>query len=192
MNEVKALPWAVAVAAELGEGWTAEPGHYDDTANLVGPDGERVHVHVGGYLMEGRAELSWSISPELKEHSHYNEATRKKITVSAEKAPALVAGDLTRRLLPGLARLVAQLAQRRFDSDRASAERATFLEDVTKVLGGEVLTYAVDRCRFGNYRELPTGEVRVMSDEVEMELRLTREQARAVAQLLAGMLDGGE
>jgi hypothetical protein len=189
---MRALPWAAAVAAELGEGWTAEPGTYDDKAFLVGPDGERVFAHVGGYLMDGRVELAWSIPAELKEHSRHNEATRKKITVSDAKAPNLVAGDITRRLLPGLARLVAQLVQRRTDSDKASAERSVFLEDVTKILGGEVLQYAVDRCRFGDYRELPTGEVRVMSEDVEMELRLTRVQARAVALLLAKLGDGDE
>jgi hypothetical protein len=190
MNEVKAMPWAVAVAAELGDGWKAEQRHYEDSAYLVGPDGERVHVHAGGYLMDGRVELSWSIPQELTEHSRHNEVTRKKITVSDQKPPFMVAKDLKRRLLPGLARLVAQLDDRRTTSDKANAERAAFLEEITKVLAGEVLQYAADRCRFGDYNELPVGEVRVLSGEVEMELRVTRTQALTIALVLAAMRGG--
>lgn len=188
MSEMKALPWAAAVAAELGEGWSTEPGSYDDLAFLVGPDGERVFAHVGGYLMAGRVELSWSIPGELKDHAE-GEPTRRKITVSDEKPPFMVARDLKRRLLPGLARLVALLEQRQTHSDRAAAERAAFLEEITKILGGHVLDYAPDRCRFGDYRDLPTGEVLVLSNEVSMDLRVTREQARVIALALAAFGD---
>lgn len=194
MSGMKATPWALAVSAELGhigaDSWTATPNEYgEDRAYLVGPRGERVFVLMGGYMGAGRVELSWSIPDELREHVH-NEPARKKITVSHSKEPETVAQDLKRRLLPGLVELLELLGQRKSDSDKAHAERTAFLNEITEILGGHVLTYAVDRCRFGDYDALPVGEVRALSGEVEMELRLTRDQAKVIAQVLAQF--GGE
>jgi hypothetical protein len=49
-DEVNATPWALAVAAELGDQWTARSGN-GQSAHLVGPKGARVHVVMGGYQL---------------------------------------------------------------------------------------------------------------------------------------------
>lgn len=192
MNESKGLAWARPVAVELGKGWKVEEGGHGDSAYLIGPSRERVHALLGGYGMGGRVELRWAVPAELREHSRYDESTSMKISVSDTKEAATVARDLGRRLLPGLVELLELLRQRKCDSDKANGERAAFLDEITATLGGEILKYAVDRCRFGSYDALPTGEVRVMSSEVEMELRLSREQAKVVALALTRLRDGGE
>ncbi|HEY0578625.1 MAG TPA: hypothetical protein VGD73_31360 [Pseudonocardia sp.] len=185
-DEVNATPWALAVAAELGDRWTAQPGRGNgQSAHLVGPKGARVHVVMGGYQLAGRVELSWRLPPELTEHAPSGTVTNRKITVADSTSPRLVARDITRRLLPGLVELLELVTQRKADSDKADVERDAFLDEINSILGGEKLTYAVDRLRFGSYNVLPTGDVRVMPSDVEMELRLTRDQTKVIAWALA-------
>jgi hypothetical protein len=183
-DEVNATPWALAVAAELGDQWTARSGN-GQSAHLVGPKGARVHVVMGGYQLAGRVQLSWRLPRELTEHAPNGTVTNRKITVADSTSPRLVARDITRRLLPGLVELLELVTQRKADSDKADVERDAFLDEINSIVGGEKLTYAVDRLRFGSYNALPTGDVRVMHSDVEMELRLTRDQTKVIAWALA-------
>lgn len=195
----KAITWAKEVAAELGEDWSATPGHWSngEDAHLTGPDGQKLHVRMGGYQLAGRVAIAWSIERELTKHERYQESSNKSITVSDEKTATAAAKDITRRLLPGLADMVASLAARKQDSDDTAARLDRFMDKIAGLLNGEVRRDRWDRdshkpeVSFGSYDH--GGKVKSYYDDtVEITVRLPWAQGCMVAEAIGTVLKEGE
>ena len=186
-DEMTMTPWGVAVVAALGTGWTVQPSHWGNESHirLFGPRGQRPHAHGGGYQMAGRVALSWDIPSELSTHAPYEMATHKRITVSADKAPTVVARDITRRLLPGLLELLARLRDRKAASDKAAAETAAYLAELAGILGARVSNMHDHSASFGTYDDGGNVEVYHNDDIAQITVRLPRETVRGVARAIA-------
>lgn len=111
---------AAEVATELGEEWAAKVGAWgDDDAFLVGPDDMSVHVRrladspqlsIGGRLPDGWHDYAPS--------RYDSDAPRNPdINVTSKKTPAQIAGDITRRLLPGYTAYLDATRKRKADRD---------------------------------------------------------------------------
>jgi len=193
-KDVRAVPWAEPVAAELGKdldkGWTVESSSQYDRATLVGPHDVRLNVATApehhSPAQRDRVTVSWFVPHELRDFTRGKAEDHRMITLSASKPAFAAAKDIKRRLLPGLVEALEAIRLRKVARDEAAADRQAFLAELVTILDGTRLAHAVDRLEFGRYSDkLPNGEIRVMSGEVEVELRLTRDQTRAVAHLLA-------
>lgn len=181
-RKYSATSWAKEVAAALGAGWTAEPGHADDDARLIGPGGITLHAAADRYGARGRVELRWSVPDKLRSHAPYKTITRKEITVAYDKPAVRSAADITRRLLPGLAELLADLTERKAKSDAEDAEDAAYLGELAEILGEHNVRNDDNRAvRFGSYGN----KITLSGDECSIELRLSLDRTRALAHWLA-------
>lgn len=119
MTDNQGLDFARAVAKHM-DGWTATETEYDHGAYLLHTDGQmKLLVRVGGWKLEGRAEIRAS----------YPESDTRpavvKITVAAGRSPDHVAREIQRRLLPRyaeqLSRVLAYVAERQTATDKRTA-----------------------------------------------------------------------
>ncbi|AIG78445.1 Hypothetical protein AJAP_28030 [Amycolatopsis japonica] len=180
------------IAKELGKGWSAREGAWgnDRDAYLDGPGGEVVHVAGGAtYQNPGRLVIRGTLDHK---HSRYNEP-RHEITVSAEKTAAKVAGDITRRLLPGYREGLELSIKRKADHEEWEAGRDNLVKTLLGSLPGSyTLGHATDQVTFGGgkYGERGIGgEVRVLSgSEVEWTIRTSEAGSLALAELIANIL----
>lgn len=87
------------VATHLGDGWSADT----EKDWLHGPDGARLYVREETY---GSSKGKWSISggeqhlPGYEYSNHGHLTSRVSINVSPSRGAKVVAGEITRRLLP--------------------------------------------------------------------------------------------
>ena len=183
--------WTAALAERMGQGWRCEVldanTYGTDRARLRGPGGQRVFVRVGGHRNGGRVALSWDIAGELTQHAH-GDATRRAITVAAAKPIEQVAREVTRRLLPGLAELIAVLSERAQADDQARADRDAYLARIARLVGGTVRPGGVrgggPSVGFG--RDEDGGSLTCWPDgTLELTVRLPRESMTTVMTALA-------
>lgn len=108
------LPQIVAELSKVdGHTWTIAPLTQADIDNgaewrnpvILGPDGERLHIRVGGYQNMGRIEVGGSFG-DLPDGSqwfpHLNMSREHRSPtagISMSKTPAQIAGDIKRRVL---------------------------------------------------------------------------------------------
>lgn len=177
---------APAIAAALGDGWTATTDDRDSFARLHGPAGAELYIWTNAYPMRGeRAEIVGDYS----EHKPYN-VNRHDITVSLSKTPERIAGDITRRLLP------AYLPDRAADLEAEA--RHNDYADRTRRLAEQVAGCAIVSARPTEYRSSSTrrehrlnlstgyGTVAVAGDSVSLELNsITPEAALRILDILA-------
>ncbi|WP_158881955.1 hypothetical protein [Amycolatopsis anabasis] len=183
------LKKAQAIAAVLGEGWSARKGVWGGggDAFLDGPNGERLHVRPGTRTVsKGRVEISGVLDNKF---TRYNEPNHV-ITVSPDKAPARIAGDIERRLLPAYQEALAENKRRKAEHENAEAEKertlttlAGILPDSTR-LGGQPDHVGFGGGKYGSRRI--GGEVQfVRGGELEWVIRTNDERAGlALAELL--------
>lgn len=178
-----ALKIARAVATALGKGWTATKGVWDNggDANIAGPDGERVHLASDSYSKRNRLTISGSFNG-LHKFKRYNEP-RHEITVAADKAPARIAGDITRRLLPGYREGLQLALERKAKSDAADAARAAMVAELRAILGRHVYHVYDDIVSLHGYQR----QAKVQDGEVVFTYRVPDAQAADFARYLAGL-----
>lgn len=156
---VKAVEWATPVAAALGDGWSVRAGHWDSggDAFMDGPDGQSLHVRTqtSYQLPAGKVALSWSVERELYDHSRYDESTHKNIRLAAGKSPGTATREITRRLLPGLAELVATLSDRKVRSEQREADINTAMYRFAEALGSGAQFHVAGRMSSGATRQRP-------------------------------------
>ncbi|HVV11595.1 hypothetical protein [Amycolatopsis sp.] len=132
MAEYDALAVARGVAMDLGDGWEAQPGYWSngEDARITGPNGAGLHLRlVDAWKASGeRLEISGSLDRELSDRLPYNEKSSFKITVTPDKAPARIAGDIRRRLLPDYLPTLAFARARKAEHDRAEQEKGERLD----------------------------------------------------------------
>lgn len=192
--ETIGMKWTQPVAEALGHGWLVDvAGWVDDpqrdAARLLGPDGIRLYVDISGTRNgRGRVEIRWDIDPTLKARAADPAGTRKKITVAFNRPPSQVAGEITRRLLPGLVELQIQLAQRLSQHLTEKEDQADYLVHVATLLRERVAENEVKFSRYlGNHRYEYYGSVeyRAGYDMAKLKLELSPENMLAVIEFLA-------
>ena len=178
---------APAIAAALGDGWTAtQSEHNENAATLSGPAGAEVFIWTNAYPhRHQRAE----IVGQYPEHKPYD-VKRHEITVSLDKTAEQIARDITRRLLPAY---LPDLA-RALETQRGHEEYAYR----TRLLAEQVAGCAIVSARPNEWRSSETrrehslnlstgyGTVTVAGDSVSLELNsITPEAALRILDILA-------
>ena len=185
-----------ALVEHLGDGWHIAPGyhHGDRDAYLHGPDGEQLHVTYGSDSHRraewGRVFFATALPDHLRGHQPYQD-NGPSVAVSETRAPAAVAADLRRRLLPRhRAYLGAVIARATEDADeqaRTGALRTLLL----RILAGEDTRWIAHRQQmaFGRVGDPIEGDVRVQAyaSTVRFEIEASRACAPAVALALAAL-----
>lgn len=188
------------IAAEMGDGWTAEDGYHDRDALLVAPvdnvaaDGVRLHLATNGQWRQAdRGKLTVRPSfPDgwVRDHLRYDESI-PTIKVSADKAPRTIARDIARRLLPDAVTLTLALRHRAGLHDAAERARDGVVAEIAAAFGRRAKICqgrdGLDRVQLGRYGDPVSGDARVMygGGEVEVTLRLTSGHAVELAAFLA-------
>jgi hypothetical protein len=193
MAGMKVRDIATAVAAELGDGWTASNGTWEDgsDAYLNGPD-VRVYVHMSrSYATRGRMVISGALAPEQQHVFVRTDGRRPEITASPTKAPRLIAGDIRRRLLPDLRTLVDKLNARVYERQAAALVRDARVKALAdNIPGARVSGDDPRRVDFGTLSN--GGHLVQESDgDVRFEFRLPLGKAPQLAEFL-GYLMGGK
>lgn len=185
---------ATAIAAALGDGWTATPGdHYAATAILHGPAGEQVHVHAdttsrnrAGWRLHFHAPLP----PALARHSH---GPAVEDDMPATRSPQVLADQLRAGLLARYRRAVADAAARRAAVEPREEARTALTADLAAVLDTDA-TLRNGALVFGQRGADPVGVSGVFhvhggdgEARVTVELRIPAAAATAVARLVADL-----
>jgi hypothetical protein len=104
------------VADHLGNGWQVDPDHAAHDAYLTRPDGGYLHLHA----IPGQPARIGVMDTYPPSDYHHRADERPHITVRADRGPAILAREITRRLLPtyenALAAVHAHLAKQASDT----------------------------------------------------------------------------
>lgn len=181
-----ALAYGTALAATLGDGWTAadDSGLWGSgSALLTGPDELRVSVRLGdasSYPVaneRGRVRFVALVPDGLYQHGSRN--TCRDITVAATKPAATVAKELERRLLADYRDWIVQARAAQRHHDAREAERAALVDAAAVALAplGEVTVWDRNDRHYGD----PSGKLSVgrHGDPVQIELEVTRSYSPA-------------
>lgn len=179
------------VVPELGEGWTVDTSdtwaEYRGTY-IDGPDGARLFL-----------SLSWRDSSRLvidgnyPREAHdvtYPRLEQVEITVSRDRGPAVIAREITRRLLP---KYLEELTRARAAIARNDDYNARTLATAEKI-AAEIPGATVSQDKNGTQVSLPYrsggyGAMRVSSDSVSIDrMSLPTETAIAVARAIGASL----
>lgn len=94
------------IAAELGEGWTAEPeteNHYRPRVHFNHSDGRRFSGHVDEYQHKGKIRFSHDLPRSKRENGGWVTLTRLSVPTigcSYTRTAASIAADINRRFMP--------------------------------------------------------------------------------------------
>lgn len=182
-----ALPGiAGKIAATLGEGWSAADPHPDyPGVELLGPDGARLYFRPEGYQEWKRYSIVGSYPDGTRDAYRAEHFT---ITVSCDKAPEKIAGDIARRLLPKyLPELVkAREAIARHNGREAAADALAV--ELRAILGKPAQEGEHRPRSFSGPHRVP-GFLRIevrSGDSVTLDGSVPPEIARELLRLLAG------
>lgn len=182
------LDKAHEIATHLGDGWVAraDAANNGRGAYLHGPDDEELHVRAGTRSQtSGRIEIVGSLDIRHQRHDEPHHF----ITVAPDKAPARVAGDIMRRLLPDYREGLTLARKRKADREQWEAKKAQMVTILSGILpGAQKNERAPDMVVFGGgkYRDRGIGgEARVLSsDSVEWTIRTDETETRELAELI--------
>lgn len=191
---------ADAIAVSLGEGWSGSDGRSSGHAYLDGPDGVRLQLRTGTYQIgNDRLAISGDMPADWHDHapSRYGEGPQDPgtITVAISKAPARIAGDITRRLLPGWRTYLAATAENKARSEARDQATQEFGDAFIAALGGRGRWLDDNRhssrrrqlteIDAGRYGDAIQCRIRI-GDEVAIErLQMSRDDALAFAAWMA-------
>jgi hypothetical protein len=132
------------IVASMPDGWTAvAPDTHDNGIYLAGPDNVRLQItYMPRYLSAGdRYEITGRPThEEWQQARSYSDGKdfpngRKSITVSADKAPAQIARDITRRLLPAYLPYLAALRERLDKHNACEIRVGKFRDQLLSAMG---------------------------------------------------------
>jgi hypothetical protein len=179
------------VATEMGEGWSVDPGTPDtQRPTLLGPDGARVLFTGHGYGDDEKSTQKLeliALYPDGTLRDMYPSPESVRINVTRDRGPAVIAREITRRLLPKyLPELERAQAWKRKDAAR-KVEQERVAAELFELAGDRPGTHSPHTV----YVKTDSGgTVRLTVREggsVEVErLYLTPEQARRVLAALKG------
>lgn len=161
--DVKAI--AGQVATELGDEWAASAGVWGGgDAYLVGPDDMRIHVRAGGYQHPGKFRISGSLPDGWHEHAPRSYETdapsNPDIGVATTKTAKQIAGDITRRLLPGYREYL--------DATRARKARSDAHHDGVEQAGDRLIALSGGRARWDDPNRHSRGGKPVRLSEIDL------------------------
>jgi hypothetical protein len=182
--DINVVSVAGQVAAALGDGWAATNGHWSNRQDAFLVNRKAIgRIHMA--LRDGRLQIGGSLPEGWNQHapqSWMSDAPEDpRISVAPYKAPGKIAGDITRRFLPGWQEYVAWTEARKKRHDeyeanvRASAENLARMVTSAKVdaEAGEIDLYGVPGVSYGSVRVHESGGLRID------RLSLTPEGAKA-------------
>lgn len=193
---------ARAIAANLPTGWQTVETPFDHAARIVGPDGVTIHLRVENYgAAAGRLILSGGVPdgtsyPDADTHG----VDTGRITVAADRDPAAIARDVTRRLLPVVVESWATVSDRIARRLNRAATRDTLAAELAGILGSRTYTRRGDVAADLPDRFASTPGVRAIAfghmapgydgESVDVELRgISPDRARELARLIASWPD---
>jgi hypothetical protein len=184
---------ASVIAAAMGAGWHATPGHYSvaQDAFLCGPDGSAIHAEAVAIHIEA---VTWTGSPRLVLSGHFDNrvheqapnAREHKITVSSKRTPDQIAADVRRRLLPDYQLALTDAVERKLRTDKERAARDQLAADLAAALGTTVDERRVQpndnlrEVRIGRFGHGLNGGARVTGSNDDVKLSLNVPAAVAV------------
>ncbi|WP_280335041.1 hypothetical protein [Nocardia wallacei] len=173
------LDIATEISHALGDGWTAEPGRHDEYfghAVVRHRDGRAVDIRSGDTSHRrsdhGRLFLR-GIHGDLATH-RTGDRPGGEITVAATRAPADIAGEITRRLLPGYTTGLRLCRARDHDHRAALARRSATVDHLRRILPS-VWSVGEDRVEPGHTGDPVSGTVHVLlyGGDARISLRVT-------------------
>lgn len=185
--------WARAVAARLGEGWTAQPGRYsEDLAYLCAPHGG-ARLHVRGCQNPRRVVVAWTLPRDLTPYaSTYVSRMVIEVPVSPLKSSTDAAAQITAELLPRIDEILQPTRRTAAEHGAYLRRRQAYQTELTGQLGAHHSPRA-DRAargliRFGRDNHPPAGRFHITDrDSVVLEVRLSWAQAIRAAGFLAAL-----
>lgn len=197
-NEHINLPeLAKKIAPFLGEDWGTAPGYQrTEDAQLTGPDGQVLHLTQNSWRKSdnGKVFVDGVIPKELHGHSPRSSGTGK-MAATVGQGPAKLADAIRKRCLPEYRATLAAALVVKAESDAADAAVVALRAEITAALGVHTRRgHLENRVEIG--REFGKGmygsmSARPYSDEVELEIRVPRTLAVALARALATLADSG-
>ncbi|MGF6886715.1 hypothetical protein ABIA39_004511 [Nocardia sp. GAS34] len=176
------LDIGTAIAAEMGQEWTAEPGYvsYTDHAILRHPDGRCLDLRSdnGSHRRSEHGRLI--IRGSFGGLSGFGTAASRThmITVAASRSPATIARDIARRLLPDYETDLAVCRTRDRAHHAAVARRDTTVEQLHRIFAHSQIIRNNHVC-FGDGSDPISGTVRVLLNG-GAEFTLTVSDARVL------------
>lgn len=180
---------AMAVALELGEEWSVEPGQRFDgrDAYLRGVGDIRLRVATEHHRKYGsnRLFISEAVGGELGRFVQYDVV----ISVSKERAAKEVAAEIRRRLLPGAEEAIAKARADKAASDARDAEHQAMCEAMASALNGATYSHDPNKVHFGSSSDGVSGsvEVRKFGDNVKFEIAVPKSLASAMAESVSAL-----
>jgi hypothetical protein len=123
---------ATEVARELGNGWCVDPAWDANGRMLDHTDGRRLHVHKP-WNKDGFVAVS-GVYPHPTAY-YFRPEDRFEINVRADRGAEVIAREVTRRLLPDYADVLAKVKAADVQHRDAYAKREAFTARVYAVLG---------------------------------------------------------
>lgn len=187
---METMTMARAVAKELGEGWSVADGAIQESAYLAGPDDAQLFIRHGGYQLQGRISIHATAAPELLRQlaSWRSDEKLPTITVADTTAPAKIAREIQRRLLPGYWPLLATLRERKTSNDDYNNRRETLAAQLCSLIPGSSRPAHLNTDQ-GSRVYLPHkagyGTIDVSGSGAKFELNVGPEVAVELAKLIA-------
>lgn len=172
------------IATELsvltGDNWSASVDEYGN-AKLIRDGGLRIFLHVD---YRGKGSATFDAGPLGKHQRHYTEPT-PKIGVTLTRPAAIIARELSRRLIPDAEGLRDTLLARAQES--AEHERRLLTTQARLVDAGMFATTDPGKASLRYSDDVhPWGDASIYSDSVTLELHnLTPDQAVAILRVIA-------
>jgi hypothetical protein len=131
------------IAAELPSDWQMVETPHDHGARVVGPDGAHFYVRLGTYGAELGRLMFTAGTPDDADYSagDWHGVDHVEMTAAADRAPAAIARDIVRKLIPGTLARHAEITGRIV---RRTA-RANAVQTAARELAGRMGTTARER-----------------------------------------------
>jgi hypothetical protein len=185
--------WARAVAARLGEGWTAQPGRYsEDLAYLCAPHGG-ARLHVRDCQNPRRVVVAWALPRDLAPYATiYVSRMVIEVPISPLKSPADAAAQISTQLLPRIDKILQPTRRNAAEHAAYLRRRQVYQAELNGRLGEHHRPRAdwaaLGLIRFGRDDHLPAGRFHITDrDSVVLEVRLSWAQALRAAGFLAAL-----
>lgn len=123
------------VATELGGSWHASPHYWDEAIAVEHPGGHRI------VLEPSRTDGRICARGELPDAANVRDS-RHEISVRTDRGPAVLAAEITRRLLPDYDKDLAAAQRFLREKEQTARARARKVRQLTGALAGDVRTPA--------------------------------------------------
>ncbi|MCX2949920.1 hypothetical protein [Lentzea sp. NEAU-D7] len=178
------LSIAKEIATELGDGWSASPGQWENKQNafLTGPDGLEFHFRFNHYASVTHFQIGLSVRGLYRFRPP---GMIVEIQASVRKTPEEIAGDIKRQLLPRALPVLGETLARKRAHDEEEAAIVRRAESIRSALGDRAYVQKQDNSvRLGGNDEEMRVEVDARYERVCFTVETTPERAILLAQAI--------